>query len=58
MRLKRRKLKRLVHSLLISHGLKDLIKCLEAQPRLMVFQVYLIKEYIIYIHILKFKLLR
>jgi len=47
-----------MHSLMIGYGLRDLIKCLEAQPRLMAFPMQLIKEYIIYIHILKFKLLR
>jgi hypothetical protein len=45
-----------VHPLLIGHGFKDLIRCLEAQPRLVAFPIQLMMEFIIYIHILTFKL--
>jgi len=48
----------MVHRFLIGHGLRDLTKCLEAQPRLMAFLMQLIRECKIYIHILRFKLLR
>ncbi len=58
MKSKRRKFKWLVHPLLISHGLRYLIRCLKAQPKLMAFPIQLISECIIYIHIMRFKLLK
>jgi hypothetical protein len=43
---------------MIGHGLRDLIKCLEAYPRLMALPMQLIRECILYIHILRFIFLR
>jgi hypothetical protein len=58
MRPKRKKLKWLVHPLLIGHGLRDLIRCLETKSRLMAFPMQLIRECRIYIDFFRFKLLR